>query len=156
TDTFPGDLAGPVRPGVEFEVAPRADRGRNENLPALESIPLRRVAEALESQRPVDADLGAERPQAEGRRRRRLDPGDISILIESSPEDEAVAVLAAPLSRRFLAGVADALMVLLALVFFFAIFWWVVAGEFHLRLVHVGALSIVVSFVVFSYFAMFG
>lgn len=157
TNAFPGpDLVQPVQRAEEFEVAPRAQRERNEHLPALESIPLRRAMEALEPQRLVDADLGGDQPHAEARRRRRLDPGDISILMESAPEDETESTVpAAPLSRRFLAGVGDGLMLLLALVFFVAIFWWVVAGGLHLRLVHMGALSIIVSFLVFFYFALF-
>jgi uncharacterized RDD family membrane protein YckC len=157
-DTVPGpELVRPVRPGEEFEVVTRTPQARKEKPPPLESIPLRGMVDALPSQRSVDADLRTDEQQTEARRRRRPDPGDVSILMESLPEEETESTApAAPLGRRFLAGLVDGLMLLLALVFFVAIFWWVMAGSLQLRLVHLGALSVVVGFLVLFYFTLFG
>ena len=153
-------LVQPAQPGEELDAVLRGDEELRKRIPALDSIPLRREAEALESRGPIAADPEADELQVETRRRRRLDPGAISIVMESSPADEAepapLDVPVAPLGQRFLAGVTDGLMLLIALAFFVAIVWWVVRGRLHMRLAHLGMLGFLVGFLVLSYFALFG
>ena len=80
--------------------------------------------------------------------------------MEPSPADELesapLSVPVAPLGQRFLAGVVDGLLLLLALAFFVAIFWWVVGGRLYLRPTYLGALGFVAGFLVLTYFALFG
>ena len=154
-------LAQPVQPGEEFDAVLRADEQVQENIQGLDSIPLRARTDLLES--PGDAlDLEGEAGglPVETRRRRRRDPAAMSIVMESSSIDESeplpVGVSVAPLGRRFLAGLADGLMLLFALACFVAIFWWVVGEHFHWRPVDLGVLAFVAGLLVLSYFALFG
>jgi uncharacterized RDD family membrane protein YckC len=62
----------------------------------------------------------------------------------------------APLGRRFLAGVLDGLLLLLALALFVTIFWWVVGGRFHFRSAYLGAFGSITGFLMLAYFAVFG
>jgi uncharacterized RDD family membrane protein YckC len=162
TDT-PSDpaLAQPVPPREEFDAILRDDEQLKENIQALDSISLRGRSETLEFPRSAgDVDAEADGLRVETRRRRRLDPAAMSIVMESSPTDESepapVNLSVAPLGRRFLAGVADGLMLLFALACFVAIFWWVVGARLHWRAVDLGVLGFVAGFFVLSYFALFG
>ena len=150
-----------AQPGEEFDAVLRADEQFGENIQALDSIPLRGRTEVLEFPgEAVDLDAEADGLPVETRRRRRLDPAAMSIVMESSSIDESepapVSVSVAPLGRRFLAGVVDGLMLFFALAGFVAIFWWVVGGRFHWRSVELGVLAFVAGFLVLSYFALFG
>jgi uncharacterized RDD family membrane protein YckC len=163
TDTIPSrELMQAAPPGEEFDVVLRAGEELGEDSPALDSIPLRPDAESVDAHRPIDAEPGPDGLQLETRRRR-LDPGEISIVTESSSVDELGHALSsvpvAPLGQRFWAGVADGLLLLLALAFFVAIFWWVVGvagGSLHWRSTHLGALGFVAGLSVLAYFALFG
>jgi uncharacterized RDD family membrane protein YckC len=150
-----------AQPGEEFDAVIRADETLQENAEVLDSLPLRGRKELLEF--PGDAadiDAEADRLPVETRRRRRLDPAAMSIVMESSSTDELepgpVSVSVAPLGRRFLAGVVDGLMLLFAMAGFVAIFWWVVGGRLHWRPVDQGVLAFVAGFLVLFYFALFG
>jgi uncharacterized RDD family membrane protein YckC len=154
-------LAQPAQPGDEFDAVLRADERLQGNLQGLDSIPLRARAEVLESPgEAVDLDADADGLPVETRRRRRRDPAAMSIVMESSSIDESeplpVGVSVAPLGRRFLAGLADGLMLLFALACFVAIFRWVVGAHFHWRPVDLGVLAFVAGLLVLSYFALFG
>lgn len=161
TDTLSGPaLVQPAQSGKGFDAVLRADERLKENIPAVDSIPLRGQTEALESP-PGAVDVDAE---ADGlpvqTRRRRLDPAAMSIVMESSPADEPepapLNLPVAPLGRRFLAGVADGLTLLFALACFVAVFWWVVGGRLHLRPADLGVLGFVAGSLILSYFALFG
>ena len=159
TDVLSQD--GPVQPSGEFDTLLRADEQRQENVRALDSIPLRGRTEVLEFRgEGVDRDAEADGLPAETRRRRRLDPAALSIVMESPSIDEseptAMSVPAAALGRRFLAGVADGLLLLFALACFVAIFWWVVGGHLPWRPADLSVLAFVAGFFVLSYFALFG
>jgi uncharacterized RDD family membrane protein YckC len=152
-------LAHPAQPSEEFDAVLRAHEQVKENIQGLDSIPLRGRTETLEFPRgAVDAD--AEGLRVETRRRRRLDPAALSIVMESPSTDESEAAPAglsvAPLGRRFLDGVADGLVLLFALACFVAIFWWVVGARLHWRPVDLGVLGFVAGFFVLFYFALFG
>jgi uncharacterized RDD family membrane protein YckC len=149
------------QPGEEFDAVLRAGEQLQENIPALDSIPLHGRSEILEFPgEAANLDREEDRLPAEARRRRRLDPAAMSIVMESSSPDESeptpVSVSVAPLRRRFLAGVVDGLMVLFALACFVAIFWWVVGERLHWGTVDLGVLGFVASFFVLSYLALFG
>jgi len=153
--------AGFARPGEEFDAVLRANEQLQENIQALDYVPLRGRTEVRElPDEPVDLDAEAAGLPAEGRRRRRFDPAAMSIVMESSSTDEleptAVSVSVAPLGRRFLAGVIDGLMLLFALACFVAIFWWVVGQRLPWLSAYLGVLGFVAGFLVLSYFALFG
>jgi len=161
TGTFPGrQLVQAPRPREDFDIVLRAGEELEESLPALDAIPWRQKPEQVAKHEPMEAGPEADGFQLETRRRRRLGPGEVSIVMEPSSPDELGpapwAVPAAPLGQRFLAGVADCLLLLLALAFFAAIFWWVVGGRLHLRPTYLGALGFVAGFLVLTYFALFG
>ena len=160
-DTFPGlELVQAVRPSDEFDAVLRAGKEGRENRPVLDRIPLRQEAEPVESHRPINSDPEADGLPSETRRRRRLDPGEISIVMESSSIDDsepaAWRVPVAPIGQRFSAGIADGLLLLLALASFVAIFWWSAGGRLHFRPACLGALAFVVGSLVVTYFALFG
>jgi uncharacterized RDD family membrane protein YckC len=161
TDAFPDlELVQAVQPSDEFDVVLRAGKERGEDPPARDRVPLRQEAGSVESHRPIDTNLEADELPLAARRRRRLDPGEISIVMESSPTDAGESAAwrmpVAPIGQRFLAGIADGLLLLLALASFVAIFWWSAGGRLHLRPAYLGALAFVVGSLVLTYFALFG
>jgi uncharacterized RDD family membrane protein YckC len=154
-------LAEPGQLGEEFDAVLGGGEERKESIHPVDSIPLRGRKEVVEFPgEAIDLDAEERGLLVETRRRRRLDPAAMSIVMESSATDEpeatTVCVLIAPLGPRFLAGVVDGLMLLLAMACFVAIFWWVVGEHLHWRPVDLGVLACVAGFLVFSYFALFG
>jgi uncharacterized RDD family membrane protein YckC len=154
-------LAEPGQLGEEFDAVLGGDEQLRESVQPVDSIPLRGRKEVLEFPgEAIDLDAEARGLLVETRRRRRLDPAAMSIVMESSaadePEPTTVSVLVAPLGPRFLAGVVDGLMLLLAMACFIVILWWVVGEHLHWRPVDLGVLACVTGFLVFSYFALFG
>lgn len=147
-------LVGPP-PDRELDAVLRAEEDTRGAVPAVDSVALRRESGLLESSRLEETV----EPSAEGRRRR-PEPGAIPLMTESPPSDEPESggelVPPAPLSQRFLAGVVDGIVLLLALALFAGTFWWIVGGRLHLYPGRLAALGFVAGFLVFSYFALFG
>lgn len=87
-------------------------------------------------------------------------PPPFEIIVESSPPSEAAGesgasdLTVAPLGRRFLAGVVDSLMLLLAAGLFAAVFWWA-GGRIHLRPINLLILAFIAGFFILSYFGLF-
>ena len=159
TGTLPSrELAQVPQPSEELDAVLQVGELRVDPA-ALDSIPLHQEAESVVHQ-PIGAAPEGDGLQLETRRRRRLDPGEISIVMESSSADESgsvpLNVPVAPLGQRFLAGVADGLVLLLALAFFVATFWWVVGGRLYWGPTYLGALGLVAGFLALAYFALFG
>lgn len=148
------------QPDRELDVVLRADEEAGAGVRAVDSVALRRESEPLESDQFARADEEAAGPISDTGRQRRAEVGAIPIVTESPAaeglESADVAVPAAPLGQRFLAGVVDGMVLLLALALFVGTFWWIVGGRMHLRAAHLAFLGFVVGFLVLSYFASFG
>ena len=71
-----------------------------------------------------------------------------------APEEEESGILLAPLSRRFLAGLTDALVLLLGAAVFGVIFWRF-CGRLSLAPLNIAVLGFVAVFLVFGYFGVF-
>ncbi len=146
---------GAPRPDRELDAVLRAEEDTRGAVPAVGSVALRRESELLESSRLEETG----EPSADGRRRR-PEPGAIPLVTESPPSDEPESagerVPAAPLSQRFLAGVIDGMVLLLALALFVGTFWWIVGGRLHLYPGRLAVVGFVAGFLVLSYFALFG
>jgi uncharacterized RDD family membrane protein YckC len=85
----------------------------------------------------------------------------VEIVLESPRRPSADAVRAfgldlspAPLGRRFLAGVVDGAVLLLAAVLFASVFW-LTGGQITLRPLNIGILAFIAVFVLLLYFGLF-
>ncbi len=144
----------------EFDFVLGRRTGLEREIPALGSIPLNREEEGETSRGAASMEagewpLGTQGPHA-------IDSDPVPIVMECSPaagpatasESGLSRLPVAPLGRRFLAGLVDFLVLLLAAGWFAFVFWRT-GGHIHLRPANVVVLAFIAGFLIVSYFGLF-
>lgn len=135
---------------ANLDVTLESSPGPEVDVPVLDSLPLERAEApaALAGEFPVQPPPPAERP--------------VEIVLESplppvespAPEDVPMVYRVASLGRRFLAGLADALLLALAGGLFAFIFWRA-GGHFSPHPLNYAVLAFIVTFFILAYFGAF-
>lgn len=127
---------------------------RDFHTPPLDSVPLRGTAPGADTAAgAIEAGEWALEPRAIG-------PGPVEVVLDTAPAvsnepwDDLSRAPAAPLGLRLAAGLADAL-VLVSAVILFAVIFWKAGGSFRPSALDAASGLFIVGFLTFAYFALF-
>jgi uncharacterized RDD family membrane protein YckC len=142
-------------PGFDMELG-ESPAARDEEAPALEPVAFEESRD--DGMMQLDATPGESEEMSLGEPTVKSQPMEILVgppdEIGSGERPEVLEISVAPLGRRFLAGLTDALVLMLGAAVFGVIFWRV-CGRISLVPLNIAVMGLVAALFVFAYFAVF-